>query len=166
MADNGHSRRIRAVVILVDDSSEHRRDTKQWKEVGRDRLHTQPGRFTGASQGRRASGRPCRDAFERAVVALPIEPGRRRDRVMAVAVPRFVHHHQVFALGIRQRPQQQLIDDGEDRRVGADAERERQDDGDREARAAAKAATHVPRVAHHVSRTNGPREFRGRLPSV
>ena len=41
MADNGHNRRIRAVVILVDDSSEHRRDTKQWKEFGRDRLHTQ-----------------------------------------------------------------------------------------------------------------------------
>ena len=87
MADNGHSRRIRAVVILVDASSEHRRDTKQWKEFGRDRLHAQSGRFTGASQDRSTSGRPCRDAFERVVVALPIEPGRRRDRVMTVAAP-------------------------------------------------------------------------------
>ena len=123
-------------------------------------------RFTRASQGRRAAGRPCRDAFERSVVALPIEPGRRRDRVVTVAAPRLVHHDQVFAVGIRQRPQQQLIDDGEDRGVGADAEREREDDGKREAGAAPQIrGPCAARRASHLRR-NGPCESRGRLLSV
>src|SRR5688572_11535085 len=150
MADNGHNRRIRAVVILADHSPEHRCDTKQWKEIRRDRQHPQSRRFTGASQGHRASAHPCRDAFERSVVALPIEPVRWRDRVVAVALPRFVHHRQVIALGIRKRSQQQLINHGENGGIGADAERKREDDGDREAWTSAKAAAHVSCIAQNV----------------
>src|SRR4029453_3051458 len=69
---------------------------------------------------------------------------------MAVAAPRFVHHHQVVALWIRERAQQYLIDDGEDGGVGANAEREREHGGNREARAASKPAAHVPRITQHV----------------
>ena len=99
MADDGHIGRIRAIVVFVDRAAEDRFNTEHWKELRRDRLQGQSRRFTRACQDRRASGRPCRDAFERAVVALPIEPVRRRDRVVTVAAPRLVHHDQVSPSG-------------------------------------------------------------------
>ena len=49
-------------------------------------------------------------------------------------------------LRIRQRLQQQRVDDAEDRGVGADADRERRDDDERQARAAAQRADGVAEV--------------------
>ncbi len=49
-------------------------------------------------------------------------------------------HDQPIGIAIRQRPQQHAVDDAEDRRRGADAERERQRARDGEALAAQQAA--------------------------
>jgi hypothetical protein len=44
------------------------------------------------------------------------------------------HHHDAIRIAIRQRPQDHRVDDAENRRVGADAERERQQRDERKAR--------------------------------
>jgi hypothetical protein len=59
--------------------------------------------------------------------------------------------------GIGQRAEQDGLDDREDRGVGADAERERQQRGDRKARLAAEQATRVAKVIedHRAVRRTG-----------
>ena len=51
---------------------------------------------------------------------------------------------------MRRRPEHQPIDDAEHRGVRADAECERGDDGEREARTRAQSATSVAQIAHRV----------------
>ena len=65
--------------------------------------------------------------FENGVVVLPIEIIRQRDRIILSRPGRFVQNHDPVGIRIRQRPEQDGIDDAEDRGVRADAERERQD---------------------------------------
>jgi hypothetical protein len=77
-----------------------------------------------------------RHPLEELGLGFPIEVVGRRDDV-ALALPsgvRLPHHHQAIRLGIRQRPDEDRVDDGEDRRVGADAERETGEGGEREYR--------------------------------
>ena len=57
---------------------------------------------------------------------------RRAGALDARARKRVVEKDEAVGFGIRQRPQQHGADDGEDRGVGADAERQRQDGGQRE----------------------------------
>ena len=86
-------------------------------------------RLSGSQSGRPPTPRPVR-AFGCRAANRARSPARRS---CGCCCPRLVHHDQVLALWIRQRPQQQLIDDREDGGVGADAKRERKDDGNREA---------------------------------
>ena len=55
-----------------------------------------------------------------------------------------------FGLGERQRPQQQRVDDAEDRGAGADAEAGDQDGESREAGVAPQRADGVAQVLKHV----------------
>ena len=63
--------------------------------------------------------------------------------------------HQAIGLRKRQRLEQHAVDDAEDRGVGADAERQRDDRGEREGRRGAKlsrgVADVVPEVVHDVA---------------
>ena len=81
-----------------------------------------------------------------------------------------------FAVLVGQRPQQHAIDDAENRRVGADPERHRDDDHERETGIAAQAANAVtdvlggdfdearqPLVAHVVFDALDPAEQPQRL---
>ena len=54
-------------------------------------------------------------------------------------------------LGVRQRPQEHAVDDAEDRGVGADAERHRQDDGGRKAAVPGQAPEGGAQVLRQVS---------------
>ena len=72
---------------------------------------------------------------------LPVVEGRRRDRQLVgeADLPgqlrvRGPDHRQPLGIAERQRRQQHRIDDAEDRRVGADPQRQREDGDDRERR--------------------------------
>ena len=65
--------------------------------------------------------------------------------------PLLIEHHQLVGRLHRQLAQQDLIDQREDRGVGADPQRQRQDRDGREQRAAAKAAQGEPEVGEDGS---------------
>jgi hypothetical protein len=83
-------------------------------------------------------------------LALPVEPVGGRHVDVRVAANRLFDHHEFVAVWVRQRPQQELIDDGEDSGVAADAEGQRQDHGERKARAAPEPASGVPGVSRDI----------------
>jgi len=71
-----------------------------------------------------------------------------RSHVAAVVRALLKEHDQLFGNGYRQLPQQDLIDQREDRGVGANPQRQRQDRHRREQRAAAKPTQRKPKVSH------------------
>ena len=62
---------------------------------------------------------------------------------------RLAQVHDAVGLGVGQRPQQHAVDDAEDGGVGADAEAERQDEGEREPRHAGQRAQREADVVDH-----------------
>ena len=72
------------------------------------------------------------------------------DLGVRVAARRLFDHHELVAVRVGQRPQQELIDDGEDSGVAADAEGQRQDHSERKARAAPQATSRVSDVAGDI----------------
>ena len=83
-----------------------------------------------------------------------------RAHVAAVVRPALVEHHQLLGCPDRQLPQQDLVDQREDRRVRADAQGQRQDRHRREQRAAAQAADRQAEVSQGV---HGGLDGAGRL---
>ena len=73
-----------------------------------------------------------------------------------------IQHHQLFGVYHRELTQQDLIDEGEDRRIGADSETERENRHDRKERTAQKAAHGEPDVVdwkrHAFVRRSGSRK--------
>src|SRR6185503_8164902 len=67
-----------------------------------------------------------------------------------VETARLFDDDKLIAIWVRQRPQQELIDDGEDSDVAADAEGQRQDHGERKARAAPKTTSRVSDVSREI----------------
>ena len=158
VAEDGDARRVRTVVICGDDASEQRADAEQREELRRHHLRLQARRISGLGQRQRRRA-PGGEPLDRAALGLPVDPVRRRHRQVAARrvnplagldVEGFVDGDQPVAARIRQRPQQQLVDDGEDGGVAADPEPQRQDDGGREAGALAQSACHVPHVAYQI----------------
>src|SRR5262245_59236494 len=85
------------------------------EELRRHNLTVEPLGFADASQ-RRPSVHPCGQRLYGPALTLPIEPVRRRH---AEATPgRVVDCDEPLAVWVWQRPQEQLIEDGEDSRVG------------------------------------------------
>ena len=103
MADDGHERRIRPVVVLGNRTTEHRCDAKQRERTRARRPAAQTCDASPAPVKMSDRVRHVANPFERLAVALPIEPVRRRHAVFACRLP-LVHHHQAVALWIRQRP--------------------------------------------------------------
>src|SRR5206468_11194796 len=66
------------------------------------------------------------------------------------AVKRFVNHQQLLAVRVRKRPEQELIDDGEDCRVAADTERQNEHDRDSEPWTLPQATRHVPDISSEI----------------
>ena len=67
------------------------------------------------------------EMFKNDVVLLPIKIIGERDRIILSRPGRFVQDHDPVGIRIRQRPEQDGVDDAEDRGVRTDPERERQD---------------------------------------
>ena len=95
-----------------------------------------------------ALARVHREVLERRRLRLAVEVVRdRRARVVEAHLRVVVVHlHEPLAVVVRQRLEQQPVDDREDRRVRADAERERRDGGDEEPRLREQAAQAVADV--------------------
>ena len=88
------------------------------------------------------------DPFERCVHAIPVLQAHRSDACFARAFLGLRHEHESIAIGEWQWSQQHGVDGGEDGRVGADAKRERQPDGQRETGSVTECADGVTDVTH------------------
>ena len=77
---------------------------------------------------------------------LPVEIDAARDGVLIAVFEAFEDFDEAIGRGIRQRAQQHGVERAEDRGVGADPEREREDGDGREAGAAAEQAKADHRV--------------------
>jgi hypothetical protein len=77
---------------------------------------------------------------------------RKEGRCGLPVASRFFNHHELVAVRVRQRPQQELIDNGEDRGIAADAESQRQDYGKRKAWAAPETTSGVSDVSRDIFR--------------
>ena len=158
MREDGNRRRIRTIVLRREETAVQRTHAEQREELPRHDLDVQPRRFADARE-RHGAAAPRREVLEGAAFALPVHPvgggvpaarAARLDGAHLELRHVLVDHHQLVAVRIGQGPQQELIDDGEDRGVAADTEREREHDGGGEAGTLAQAARHVTHVAHQA----------------
>ena len=119
-------------------------DVEEWRgDVGAvDQL-----RIAGAGEVRRAR---CdrRGAREDAALRRDVDEVRRRVGHRQASVAAVEQLDEAARLPVGQRPQQHAVDDGEDRRIRADAERQRQRGDGREAGLTAEHARGVPDVLY------------------
>ncbi len=135
------------VLGFGESASQARRDLEERKEIRRHPRDGQTIRLRAtvrigyvrrtAVVGRDAGDR-VREALVRVVGAGRLLSLHQADRRQVV--PRA---DELLGMSVRQRPQQDGVDDGEYRGRGSDADRQRSDDGDAEARGAAKRAEGV-----------------------
>src|SRR4029077_12299944 len=69
----------------------------------------------------------CGEMLKNDVVLLPIEIVGQRNGAILARTGRFVQDHDPGRVRIRKRPQENRVDDAEDRSVRTNPERERQD---------------------------------------
>ena len=114
-------------IVFFDESpSEQRTDAEHLQEIvaGGDPPQT---------FGRAAAAQVVRDAIENGDrvelgrMRLPVEIDAARDGVLVAVLEAFEDFDEPFGCGIRQRAEQHGVECAEDRGVGADAKRERQD---------------------------------------
>ena len=100
----------------------------------------------------RLASRERADGRKRPVELAILHVFGRRDPELVEAERRELSGqiHQAFRLWIRERLQEHAVDDGKDRGVGANAERERQHGDGRKPWTAAQHAQPVPNIAHHI----------------
>ena len=123
--------------VVAQVAAERRSDAERREKRRRHAESEQALRLAGAGQVHRplAVGIHRRD---RPAVAPPVEEVRRRDRTVqpSFARPLLGDRHHPIRVGIRQRSPQHRVDNAEDGGVGADAERQRHQRDNREARLA------------------------------
>ena len=132
IADDDEEVGAGSVLASTEEAAELRRRAQQWKERRPDLAAVEA---HGAVRKRhRVFDRVVRrDVFERAQPRRPrVQCGAARLRLAGRfrrARMLFVDTHQAVGLGIRQRPEQDAVDDREDRGRCADTEREREERG-------------------------------------
>ena len=153
-AEHDDVRRARLVFALREESSDERLDSQQVEPVRAhaNALHSLGVGVVANEIRRRAFDHGEADELRRA--RSIVDEVHRRARV-AVSLLRVHDAHEAIGLRKRQRLEQHAVHDAEDRGVGADAERERDDRGERERRCGAKlshrVADVVPEVVHDVA---------------
>jgi hypothetical protein len=90
--------------------------------------------------------------FKNRVVVSPIEIVRQRNRVILTGSRRFIQHHDPVGVPVRQRAQQNRINDAENRGVRANAERQRQDRDRAETRLLPQHAESISNILFHIAR--------------
>ena len=149
------------VLLRVEDAAQRRGHAEHGEVVARHQLGVEPlGLVVDAHRGLdQAAGQHLAQRFG-ALLVLPVDGVRllADPHVVAGVRPLLVEHHQALGVAHRQLAQQDLVDQREDRGVGADAEGQREDRDRGEERAAAEAAQ---RQAEVVGR-KGHRRLRRR----
>ena len=130
--------------------ADRRRHAHRLEELGRDAQSAELRRVAVARQ-RHAGPEYPRHPIERSAGAPPIQEIGIGADVLVESLARVVgpQHHQPVGLRKRERPQQHRVHHRENRRVGADAERERQDDERVEERLLADVPDRVVDVGPH-----------------
>ena len=128
-----HSRRVRPVVLLVQQPADHRMKAHDLEVRAADDAGADLPRLAEADH-READLREVADTRHRLQTAPKIEDlGDRERRVLVVAAGRALADvDQPAFVAIDQRTQQHAANDAENRRVGADSQRERQHHGSRQ----------------------------------
>jgi hypothetical protein len=152
--DHDNRRCTRLIVELGEEAAPHRRHAQCGEKVGG---HAGPGETLGLGAADRSQIRRrdliAAEVGERSIVA-PVE---QESGIGLVDAEEARHDEgmgqgdEAVRAGIGQRAQQHRVDDAEDRRRAADAERERQDRGGGEAAVAQETASRVPERLHHVT---------------
>ena len=106
----------------------------------------------GRADERRAGPVERADVREDGVLLPPVEEGRRGHGEAPELLQELVHAHELVGMRIGERTEEHAVDDAEDGAAGADAERQRQDGHDREARGPGELTDGVARVAHEVGK--------------
>jgi hypothetical protein len=152
VAEDHHRRLSRHVVLGLQQASVHGPRAQHRKQAGRGLEPFDALRLIRAEQRGDAPARD-RHLLERAVLLLDVEvlPWRRpvlRDVDARRPQPQ---HDEPIRIGVGQRLQQQRVDDAEDRAVGADADRQRRDDDQRQRPAAAQRPDGIAEILQHLA---------------
>jgi hypothetical protein len=147
VGEHHHRGRLGAVVVLVEQPSEHRRQSHDLEEVPGHEPDVHRHRVLLSAKGVRHPG-VFGDAAERPGALAEVENlgDREQDVLAAGTVDRLPQIDQPVSIAMRKRPQENAADDAEDRRVGANAESEGQDHGQHEAGGAGETANGVAEV--------------------
>ena len=152
VAENHDGRLARHVLVSPQETPVHRPGAEQRKQTGRGLERLDALRLVRANQRADAPARD-RHQLERSILLLNVEVLPRRRPILRNVDPGRPQpqHREPIRFRIRQRLQQQRIDDAEDRAVGADADRQRRDDHKRQRPAATQRAAGVTEVLEEVA---------------
>ena len=153
VADHHHARRIGHVIFGTKRPSERGNDAEHREVLVRGLLARDRLWLALIDQGRPPPGHH-RDFLEERVLASPVGVVPRSGPLIggAAACPHVLpHSDQPIGVTVGQRPQQQGVDHGEDRGVGANPERQRQDGDDGEGRRFPQHPDGVADVLKHLT---------------
>ncbi len=159
VAHDGDTVRAIGRLLRPVEAAELRPHAEHAREVAQRRRDADALRLAVARQRAVADPEPG-DRLERVFARGQVQHLRYRERRVIEVERRDVLPHDVQPVQPfhRQRPEQHRVDQAEDRRVGADAERQRDDGEDREARRRAQRAPGVSQIlqqAFHRFRSSG-----------
>ena len=159
MAHHDDAVAARFGLVAPKRAAERCLDAQELEELGRHQAAREPPRLA-LSRERELDGAERRQPLEAAPRPTQVEEVRRRQRVAWVGRPhrrlpsllrvQLGDGHQALELGERIGPQQQGVNEAVDRRIGADAERERERGREREDGAARECPHRLPRVLHQA----------------
>ena len=153
--DHGSCLAARAFVF-VEESSEQRTNSQNWKEARCRRDDRQAHRIAAAGHCLQGNclRQPAAEILDRRRMISPGQVGTVRHRAghaPAATLARFGHAQQSFRVGPRQRLQQYAVRDAEQHRGRPDAERHRENRDGREARLTPEEANAVSQILHKLS---------------
>src|SRR5256714_8205865 len=153
VADHRNHRAADAIFFLGEDAPDLRLEADDFKKVSGDECARDLFRRA-AFQSAQVIGFPARDRdiFENRVVPFPIDVIRIRHRDLRLIRVRLGQDDNAVAVRIRERLEQDRIDDTEDRRVRPDAERQGKNCDEREARSFPELAERETQIVHGALR--------------
>ena len=151
VGENHDGRHSRAIVARARQPAEHRGEAHDLEVVPRDEPHVEADRVVVPLQGEVPRG-VLGDAAQRRDAGAEIVDLRHGEGDVRLprAIGRLPHVEQPVAVAVGQRLQQHAADHAENRGVGADAERQRDDDHRGERRAVTQGAQRVVQVGGQV----------------
>jgi hypothetical protein len=159
VAQDHHPPAVRRVFVRSEVAAQDGAYAERPKEIRRHTHAANPLRLAvGDERGRPRSDE--RDLFEAVAAIAPVEIGRVSDVACGSIRTAIADQGEPLRRRVRERPQQHGIHDAEDRGVGADAKRERDERDPRERRSLPEQPRRIPDIAAEIEQQM--RAFRGR----